>query len=305
MEDITRWIVLYLRETATLGLQMAPWLLLGFLVAGILHVLIPKELLVRHLSRRGFGSVFKAAIIGVPLPLCSCSVIPVSAHLEKNGANRGAIISFLSSTPATGVDSIFATYALLGPVFAILRPLIAFMSGIISGTVVNYFEKPSVPAASTANPEKSCHCREARTEPVPSIKNPVHEIFHYGFVVLPRDIAKWLVIGIAVGGLISTALPTSFIENYLGNHALAYLVMLAIGIPMYVCSTGSIPIAAALMAKGLSPGAALVFLIAGPATNTATIAFIAGKYGKKTLAIYLGTIAVIAIVSAILLDSMK
>lgn len=268
--------------------EMAPYLLLGFLVAGILNVLIPREKISKHLAHNKFSAVVKASIFGVPLPLCSCGVIPVAAHLEKQGANRGPILSFLISTPTTGVDSILATYALMGPLLAVMRPVAALFNGLFAGALANL----------AANHREGMQVQDNRSDNNAAngqtgkinFQETIKRIFKYSFEDLVKDVAKWLVIGIIIGGIISYFVPHHFIEAYLGNPLFAYPAMLLIGIPMYVCATGSIPIAASLMLKGLSPGAGFIFLFAGPATNTATLSFVGGKMGKKYLGLYLFTI---------------
>lgn len=260
--------------------EMAPYLLLGFAVAGVLHVLLPKEKVTRHLSQDRFSAVVKASVFGIPLPLCSCGVIPVAAHLEKQGARRGPILSFLISTPTTGVDSILATYALLGPLLAVMRPLAALFNGLLTGGIANWLARGerAVPA-----PPPGQNSGTVAT-------NRFRAMIDYAFKELVADVAKWLMIGIVAGGVIAYLIPDAWIAQYLGNPLLAYPLMLLIGIPMYVCATGSIPIAASLILKGMSPGAGFIFLFAGPATNTATLSFVGGKMGKRHLLLYLGTI---------------
>ena len=277
----------FLRHTWLLTVDMAPFLLLGFAVAGILHGALPGERLYRHFSGAGVGPLVKASLFGVPLPLCSCGVIPVAAHIRRQGAGRGATVSFLSSTPSTGVDSILATYALLGPLFAIMRPVAAFFGGLISGGLVNVGDRsPDIPGNESA----------ATSPSRPSGLWPrLRGMIKYGLYELPEDTGKWLVIGILAGGLINTAVPADFAREYLGNPLLAYPIMLLAGIPMYICATGSIPIAASFLAAGVAPGAVLVFLFVGPATNTATISFVAGTLGRRTLFLYLTGIVITAV----------
>ncbi|HPO13183.1 MAG TPA: SO_0444 family Cu/Zn efflux transporter [Candidatus Hydrogenedentes bacterium] len=283
---------------AVLG-QMAPYLLFGFLMAGILSVLIPAEWVGRHLGGRGIGPVFKAACLGVPLPLCSCSVIPVTASFRNHGASRGATVSFLLSTPQTGVDSILATYALLGPVLAVYRPLVAFFSGIVGGSIAALVDQDPAPAKADGETVNGCTDDCCVKKPG---ENVLVRAFRYGFVTLPRDISKELLFGIAVAGLISVVVSENYLSAYLGGGIIAMLVMLAAGIPMYVCATASIPIALGFIHMGASPGAALVFLISGPATNAATIAVLWRILGKRTTFIYLMTVALGAIGAGYSLD---
>jgi uncharacterized protein len=305
MLEIIRGI---LGESLKLFIQMSPYLLFGFLFAGLLHVFVSLDWIARHLGKSSFGSVVKAVILGIPLPLCSCGVIPAAIALRKKGASRGATISFLIATPITGVDSILATYSLLGLFFTIFRivaaSIAAFVAGVLSNILIRH---EHVDVAGEPIPEESCpHCRSSEPSRGDAAKggNRLMELFHYAFVELLGDIWKWLVFGILIGGLISYLLPGDFIHQYLGMGWLSMIVMLIIGIPMYVCSTGSIPIAASLMLKGLSPGAALVFLLAGPATNAVTITVVARELGKKAATLYVLTIAVMSVLAGALLNAM-
>ena len=274
--------------------EMAPYLLFGFFAAGLLSVLVSAELVRRHLGGHGFWPVFKAALFGVPLPLCSCSVIPVTASLRKHGASRGAATAFLISTPQTGVDSIFVTLGLLGPVFAIFRPVAALVSGLFGGAVVDVLEPHG-----EADDQPVEECEDACC--ADDGRGKLAKVFSYGFIDLPRDIGVALVIGIAVAGIISAALPNDFFVG-VGTGMLAILVMMLLGIPVYVCATASIPVAAALMMKGVSPGAALAFLMTGPATNAAGIATVWKIMGRRTATVYLATVALTAFASGVILD---
>lgn len=264
---------------------MAPYLLLGFFVAGVLNAFVPVSFIENHLGKRGLWQIVKASLLGIPIPLCSCSVIPVTASLRRHGATQGATISFLTSTPQTGVDSIAATWGLLGPVFALFRLVIAFITGVLCGTAVESF----MPSAAYTPPDCTDeHC------PACNPKNGVHQwkqIFSYGFGTLPGDIGKALLIGILISGLLGALVPADFFTRWLSSEWLSMLAVMGLGIPLYVCSTGSIPIALAMIGMGLSPGAALVFLITGPATNAATIATVLQTMGKKAVGIYLFTLA--------------
>lgn len=277
--------------------DMSPYLLFGFLVAGLLSVLVKPETVERHLGGRGFWQAFKAAIFGVPLPLCSCGVIPVAASLRRHGASPAATTSFLISTPQTGVDSILVTYSLLGPVFAVFRPVVAFLSGIAGGVLVNVFgyEKGG---ASDEHPACTAECCSGAG----SRRGGIARALAYGFVTLPRDISKALIVGILVAGAISAAVPDDFFAGALGGGILSMLVMMAVGIPVYVCATASVPIAAALMMKGISPGAALVFLMTGPATNAATITTVWKLMGRRIAGIYLAAVAGSALAAGLILD---
>ncbi|QQS52746.1 MAG: permease [Bacteroidota bacterium] len=282
----------YWNELVALTLDMGPWLLFGFLIAGVLHVFFPEGKMNRLLGKSNMKSVLRAALIGIPLPLCSCGVIPTGISIHKNGASKGAAVSFLISTPQTGVDSILVTYSLLGLPFAIVRPIVAFFTGIMGGYLTNRAENRS------EAPSKAAEI------PVPRDKSihPLVAIFKYAFVDFLQDIAKWLVIGLLVAALIAVFVPDDFFASYLHHDFLGMLIILVVSIPIYVCATSSVPIAAVLILKGLSPGAALVFLMAGPATNAATISVIGKAMGKRTLIIYLFTIISGALLSGLFID---
>ena len=271
--------------------EMSVYLLFGFFVAGLLHVLIPQSFIKKHLAGKGISKIVKAALIGVPMPLCSCGVIPVTASLKKHGAGKGATISFLTSTPQTGVDSILITYGLLGWLFAVTRVITAFISGIVCGVLTEFFDKEEkVVPELIANDNKN------------TSNNKILEVFRYGFLNLPQDIGKSLIIGLIIAGLITTLIPKDFFTAYLNNTFLSMMVMLLVGLPLYVCSTASVPVAAAFLQMGINPGAVLVFLITGPATNAATITIISKILNKKTAVIYLFTIAACALLSGAILN---
>jgi len=280
---------------------MAPYLLFGFLVAGLLSVFISPKTVERHLGGRGsFWQAFKAAAFGVPLPLCSCGVIPVAASLRRHGAGRGAATSFLLSTPQTGVDSILVTYSILGPIFTMVRPVAAFLSGLVGGTIVG-----SVEPADAVNGKPHTKCEDACC--ARDGKGKLARVFHYGLVTLPRDLWRALVVGIVIAGVIAAVVPPGLFAEHLGgrdigSQLVAMLAMMAVGLPIYVCATASVPLAAAFMHMGVSPGAALVFLMTGPATNAATIATVWKTMGRRTALIYLSTAAATALVSGFVLN---
>ncbi len=271
---------------AVLGIvnEMSPYLLLGFLLAGIMHAFIPDGWYTKYLSGDTFRSVVNAAIFGVPLPLCSCGVIPTAMSLRREGASKGAVVSFLIATPQTGVDSIFATYSLMGLPFAIVRPIAALFTAMIGGTFVNWNGKE---VEATLPTDES---RAYSERPHLSFGDRCVEALKFGFVEMMEDIGKWLVVGLVVAGLITVLVPDSFFEIFKDNTLLSMLLVLCISVPMYICATGSIPIAVALMMKGLTPGAALVMLMAGPACNVASILVVNKVLGKKTLMLYLAAI---------------
>ncbi|MBC8368000.1 SO_0444 family Cu/Zn efflux transporter [bacterium] len=277
--------------------EMSIYLILGFAVAGVLSAFISPEIIERHLGGRGQKPIWKATLFGIPLPLCSCGVIPVAASLRQHGASKGSTTSFLLSTPQTGVDSILVTWGLLGPIFAVFRPLAALVTGLVGGTVVSAFEGDA--KGGVSEPVEACNdgCGEMPTE-----GNRFRNALVYGFYTLPRDIAKALIFGMAVAAVISAAIPANYFADSLGSGPLGLIVMMLVGIPIYVCATGSVPLALAMIHMGISPGAALVFLITGPATNTATLATVWKILGKRSAIVYLLVVAVFAILSGWLLD---
>ena len=278
---------------AVLGIvnEMSPYLLLGFLLAGIMHAFIPDGWYTKYLSGNTFRSVVNAAVFGVPLPLCSCGVIPTAMSLRREGASRGAVVSFLIATPQTGVDSIFATYSLMGLPFAVVRPIAALFTAIIGGTFVNW-KAPHPPKGegSRVAPKKISNEKDCGCPPPLGVGGRCLEALKFGFIEMMEDIGKWLVVGLIVAGLITVLVPDSFFEIFKDNTALSMLLVLCVSVPMYICATGSIPIAVALMLKGLTPGAALVMLMAGPACNVASILVVNKVLGRKTLLLYLAAI---------------
>ncbi|MDF7824856.1 permease [Pontiellaceae bacterium B12227] len=284
-----------LKEIWLVTVEMAPYLLFGFLMAGILSVLISRDYVRRHLGARSWTGAFKAALVGVPMPICSCGVIPLAASLRKQGASRSATASFLASTPQTGIDSLMITYALLGWVFAVFRAAVAFISGILCGAAV----------AAVPEPEDKQHPTEplppAATEEMPLLLR----MLKYGFITLPKDISKAMAGGIIISGIISGLIPENFFADYLGGSPWAMMLMLIIGIPLYVCSSASVPIALAFIKAGLSPGAALVFLITGPATNAATLTTLWQIIGKKQLVVFLITLATCALIAGLIMNQLS
>ncbi|MHC4334351.1 MAG: SO_0444 family Cu/Zn efflux transporter, partial [Planctomycetota bacterium] len=277
--------------------EMSPYLLFGFLVAGILSVLVSQRFVERHLGGRGVWPLIKASLFGVPLPLCSCGVIPVSMSLHKHGASKGSTIAFLLSTPQTGVDSIFVTLSLLGPVIAVFRPLAAFVTGIFGGVLVDLSGRGSEDQNSAP---KKCNdecCGGANNK-------KITRGLKYGFVTLPRDIGKAMLVGLVIAAVISAFVPDDFFAEKLPARGIgAMIVMMLLGIPVYVCATASVPVAAALIAKGVTPGVALVFLITGPATNAAAFTTIWKVLGRRTAITYICTVALCALGAGVLLDT--
>jgi len=284
-----------LNEIWGVTVEMTPFLLFGFLMAGILSVLISKDYVRRHLGGHGWMGSLKAALIGVPMPICSCGVIPLAASLRKHGASRGATASFLASTPQTGVDSLLITYALLGWVFAIFRAVVAFLSGLACGMAVAAVSPKDSAAVAPCEDE----CCQPSEQPI------IQRMLAYGFLILPRNISKAVVLGIIISGILSGLIPENFFADRMGDSPMAMLVMLVIGIPLYVCSSASVPIALAFIKAGISPGAALVFLITGPATNAATLTTLWQIIGKKQLAVFLATLAICALVAGFLINGIS
>lgn len=283
-----------LKEIWLVTTAMAPYLLFGFLMAGALSVLISQDYVRRHLGGSGWLQSFKAALFGVPLPICSCGVIPLAASLRKHGASRGATASFLASTPQTGVDSLMITYALLGWVYAVFRAVVAFVSGILCGVAVSAVSHET----ESESPDCADACCQASRIPI------AKRILTYGFITLPRDIARAMVLGIVISGLISGLIPENFFADRMGDSVAAMFLMLLIGIPLYVCSSGSVPIALAFIKVGLSPGAALIFLITGPATNAATLTTLWEIIGRKQLIVFLLVLSLSALAAGFIMNSM-
>lgn len=273
---------LYMFELARLVNEMSPYLLLGFFFAGLLRVVFPARIITRYMGGRNMKSVLNASLLGVPMPLCSCGVLPTGIGFYKNGASRGSTISFLISTPQTGVDSILATYAMLGLPLAIIRPVVALFTGLGGGLLANRMDQKDE-GKEELNRQESEEVQEPEVMPERSVR----ELFRYGFVELMQDISKWLIIGMLAAALLSVLIPADFFVRSISNEYLSMLMMLVASVPLYICATGSIPIAAVLLMKGLAPGAALVLLMAGPATNIATMAVIGNAMGKRSLWIYL------------------
>lgn len=331
------------------------WLIFGFALAGVVHAIVPIGWIRRQLGGRGVVPIAKAAALGLPMPLCSCSVIPVAASLRGAGAGKGASAAFTISTPQTGEESIPLTWALFGPVFALVRPIVAIVTAFVAGVLIDKLAPDGEAGASRGTgpehehggagccshtgptPTNSCCSREpapagsccshaAGPEPAKaccshsaapaksccsSKPEPEHRTLgqrvvaalRYGFVTLPSDLAPWLITGLVLAAVVAAAVPKGWIGEHLGSGILPMLLTLVVGVPLYICATSSTPLAFALVTAGLSPGAALVLLLAGPATNTATMAWVLKDLGKRALAIYLATIAALALASGLVFDA--
>ncbi len=272
--------------------EMAPFLLLGFFFAGLLYAFIPQKKIERYFGGSPFKSSVLASIFGIPLPLCSCGVIPTGMAFYQNGASKGGTVSFLISTPQTGVDSILASFSLMGLPFAIIRPIAALVTGITGGFITSVV---------TQN-ETETRVFEEQSEKPKTFSEKFISIFHYGFVEFIQDISKWLIIGLVLAAIISALIPDDFFELLNLSPFVQMLLILVVSIPLYICATGSIPLATILILKGVSPGAAFVLLMAGPATNAATITMIAKVLGRKSLFTYLGSIIAGAIGFGLIID---
>ena len=298
-----------LLESWRLLRESSVYILFGIFVAGIIKIFLSPETVTRHLGKGRFASVFKAAFFGIPIPLCSCGVLPAAASIRKQGANRGATAAFLISTPESGVDSIALTYALLDPVMTVARPVAAFATATAAGLVENSFQGEE--SNENIIPAKSCRvdgccdgvdCPPEEHNNHHSFKEKLQAGLTYAFGELWGDIAVWLLMGLILAGLISTLIPSEFLSTHLGGGLKSMVIMLAAGIPLYICATASTPIAAALILNGVSPGAALVFLLTGPATNITSLTVLLKILGKRSTALYLLSIVVFSVIFGLVVD---
>lgn len=289
-------------------LDAAPYILFGIFMGGLLKVFLSPSQVARHLGQGRFSSVFKAALFGIPLPLCSCGVLPAAAALKKQGANNGATAAFLISTPESGVDSIAVSYALLDPIMTVARPLAAFLTSLAAGMTENLLRppKPGLAMADFSCVVDGCcsgiGCPPETHAAHHTLGEKLLAGMRYATGELWGDLAGWFFFGLLLAGGISALVPETMITGYLSGGLGSMLLMLAFGIPLYICATASTPIAAALILKGVSPGAALVFLLAGPATNMATLTVLANLLGKRTTVVYLTAIAVGAVLCGLAVD---
>lgn len=287
-----------------LVIESAPWLLLGYLIAGIIKQVIPSEWVQKQLAKPGLLSISKGAFIGAPLPLCSCGVIPTALAVRKAGASKGATASFLVATPETGVDSIAFSYAMLGPIFAIARPIGALVSAVVAGVLVHKFDTEEENSQPQAAANSCCSMQKSQTvEPRPSLGSALLQAVQYGYGRMIADTAKWLFIGLTAATLVTAYVPQSFFLQW-GDGLIAMIVMVVVGLPMYICATASTPVAASFLFAGLSPGAALVFMLTGPATNIATMGVIKEQLGLRSLVAYLVGVIVTAILAGLLLNQL-
>ena len=311
-------ITLFLEALWQLSVAMAPYILFGLLFAGVLHELVPDSIVTKYLGKDNISSVVKSTVFGIPLPVCSCGVIPLATSIKKSGASKGATLSFLISTPITGVDSIMATYGIFGWIFTIYRAITSMIIAMLAGILTNIFDKEEEikkPSFSAVAPQATSFSMNAQTKEEGccsidsccdsgsgSKKFSFMAAIKYAFVTLFGDIAKPLFWGLLLGALITVAIPENLSEVLKDSSWLSYLIVIVIAVPMYVCATASLPIAAGLMLSGVSAGAAFVFLSAGPATNTVTIGVVKKMLGTRSLAIYLGSIIIGSILFGLGLD---
>lgn len=304
----------FIHNLIDLYLSAAPWLLFGLFLAALVHAWVPQSLIERWLGGEGFLPVVRAAIVGAPLPLCSCGVIPAALGIRRSGASRSATVSFLIATPETGIDSVSVTYALLGPFMAIMRPIAAILTAIVAGTLTLMIPESrsatphplhtlSIPVTSQPAPAApSCCSSEAVT--TPSTSTPLSQLrqsLHYVVDDILDNVFGWLMVGLLVAAAVLTLFPPMMLAQW-GDGPMAMVVMLLAGIPIYICATASTPLAAALLMVGVSPGAVLVFMLSGPATNLSTLGVVHKEFGRNTMIAYLAGISITAIGLGLLLD---
>lgn len=294
-----------------LFVEAAPYLVFGLAVAGLMYLFLSPATIVKHLRKGRVVSVFKAALLGIPLPLCSCGVLPAAAGMRNQGANRGATAAFLISTPESGVDSIAITYALLDPLMTVIRPVAAFCTAFAAGITENLLFWERRQTETPLQPDFSCkvdgccdglNCPPEEHRRHHSLVRKLGSALQYSFLDLYRELSGWIVAGFIAAGAITIWMPQDFTSHYLGGGLTTMFIMLAAGIPTYICATASTPVAAALILKGASPGAALVFLLAGPATNLASITVLTRVLGKRGVLVYLGAIGILSVLLGLLTD---
>jgi uncharacterized membrane protein YraQ (UPF0718 family) len=273
-------------------LQSAPYVVFGLLISGVLSTFLNSQFIARHLGQGRVLPVLKAALFGVPLPLCSCGVLPAAMTLKQQGANRGAISSFLIATPESGVDSIAVSYALLDPFLTIVRPVAALLCAIVAGIVENLFPAP---------PAKACVDRVVCSGET-ALRRSLTGGFRYAFTDVWQGMAGWFFVGLLLAGVITALIPADWMEHWLGGGVSSLLIMLVVGVPIYICASASTPIAAALILQGVSPGAALVFLLAGPATNVTSLTVLIAILGKRGTLLYLAMLSSGAVLAGYLVD---
>jgi len=309
MDFLINFISQTLQASWLLFREAAIYMLFGLLIGGLLKVFMSAEYVAKHLGKGRFSSVFKAALMGIPIPLCSCGVLPAAASLKKQGANNGATTAFLISTPESGIDSISITWALLDPIMTIARPVAAFISAITAGLAENLFNPPRqqttppIPCGCSTDHNHSDSCTPTTITPPKSLFTKIGSAIHHAGSDLWAELAGWFFFGLLLAGAVTVLVPDDMMGRYLGGGFTSMLLMLAVGIPLYICATASTPIAAALIMKGVSPGTCLVFLLVGPATNMASISVLTGLLGKRATALYLVSISLMSILCGLAVDA--
>lgn len=318
MSAFVTWLTSAGLEAWHMTVLAAPFLLLGLAMAGLVHVLLPTHVVQRYLGRPGLRGAATAAAVGVPLPVCSCGVLPLAVEMKRKKATDAASMSFLTTTPESGVDSVLFSWALLGPLMAVARPVAAFGTAMLGATWMTVFPTSSADSPATEEPAStgcapgSCGCGSVPAEAAEPATADEPEsrtarllgALRYGFGELLDDIAFWLVLGLALAGVLSAVLPDDLAAFGLGGGLWPMLAMLGVGIPLYICASASTPVAAALLTKGLSPGAALVFLLAGPATNAASLVVLARTFGGRFVRVYVASVAIGSLACGLILDAL-
>lgn len=287
--------ILFIIDFWNLLKEVSPWILLGFFFSGILKVYLSRDRIHYYIGKSNLYSIIKASFLGIPLPLCSCGVIPVAISLNKYGASKGSVASFLISTPQTGIDNIFSTYGLLGFTFALIRALIGLFSGIFGGIIINLFFKSNI--------KNKFNIKQDKNITINNNKKKILYIFYYGFVEMTKNLGKWIFLGLIFASIFSICISENFLLNKIDSIWKEFMMMGIISIPLYVCATGSIPIAFIFLTKGISPGGVLLFLILGPATNITSIIMLINSLGKKFTIIYLISLIIISVFFSILINT--
>ena len=294
-------IILFLKNFWILTQDMAVYIIIGVFIAGFLKQIIPTDFVKNHLGSNSFGSVIKASILGIPLPLCSCSVIPFATSLKKEGASSGSVLSFLISTPITGADSIMTTYGFFGWIFTLYRVVTSLIIAIIAGILQNVIGLSDKPKAEDIHDSCCCSKTSCNSEKE-KVRFSIKKVVDYAINDIFKDFAKPLFFGLILGSVITTFMPSNITEYLSTNQFLTYILILIFSMPLYICATASLPIAASLIASGLSGGAAFILLSAGPATNSVTMGVVLETLGKKALFIYLSVIGILSLIFGYLLD---
>ncbi len=292
-------LIEFLTNFWILANDMAIYIIFGVLIAGVLKQIIPEDFVSKHLGDDNFSSVIKSSLFGIPLPLCSCSVIPFATSLKKEGASSGSVLSFLISTPITGADSILATYGFFGWFFTLYRVITSLIIAVVAGILQNFFGR--VPQDKTQECTSCCSGESCSSSKEVS-KFSIKKVFDYAIFDIFKDFAKPLFWGLVAGAIITTFMPQN-LSDFLNEYRyFSYGLILLISMPLYICATASLPLAASLIASGLSGGAAFILLSAGPATNSVTMGVVLKTLGKRALIIYLGVIGLFSILFGSVLD---